>query len=278
MDGPSSVQTTIAPWDPSASRLSRIVRQTAEEKGKLVDLSLEGAENLLDRQILEAIVPSLEHLLRNAVVHGIESVEARTAAGKPEKGTVSLAVKREGSEVLIEVADDGAGLDTRAILRKATEKGLLQAGETPADDDIVELILLPGFSTADELTQSAGRGVGMDVVDNDVKRLGGSLRITTEAGRGTQFLLRLPYTLAITHALIVNVGEETFALPLPTIEGIARVRREELLDILTQDDPRLAHGDGSYRQRHVALQWNGPGRERHVHAGRHRRGERDLRP
>ncbi|HEY5667199.1 MAG TPA: Hpt domain-containing protein [Gammaproteobacteria bacterium] len=245
------MQTRMVPFDRQASRLSRIVRQTAEEKGKLVDLSLEGAENLLDRQILEAIVPSLEHLLRNAVVHGIESVEARTAAGKPEKGTVSLAVKREGSEVLIEVADDGAGLDTRAILRKATEKGLLQAGETPADDDIVELILLPGFSTADELTQSAGRGVGMDVVDNDVKRLGGSLRITTEAGRGTQFLLRLPYTLAITHALIVNVGEETFALPLPTIEGIARVRREELLDILTQDDPRLAHGDGSYRVQHL---------------------------
>lgn len=245
------MQTRMIPFDRQASRLSRIVRQTADENGKDVELSLAGAENLLDRQILEAVLPALEHLLRNAVVHGIESVESRRAAGKTEKGTVSLSVRREGSEVLIEVADDGAGLDTRAILRKATEKGLLQSGEAPADGDIVELILLPGFSTADELTQSAGRGVGMDVVDNDVKRLGGSLRITTEAGRGTQFLLRLPYTLAITHALIVNVGEETFALPLPTIEGIARVRREELLDILTQDDPRLTHGDGSYRVQHL---------------------------
>ncbi|MGD8339769.1 MAG: Hpt domain-containing protein [Gammaproteobacteria bacterium] len=245
------MQTRMVPFERQASRLSRIVRQTANEKGKAVELELTGAENMLDRQILEAILPALEHLLRNAVVHGIEPAEKRTGAGKPANGTVSLAVRREGSEVLIEVSDDGAGLDTQAIRRKAIEKGLIQAGDTPADDDIVELILLPGFSTADELTQSAGRGVGMDVVDNEVKRLGGSLRITTEVGHGTQFLIRLPYTLAITHALIVNVGEETFALPLPTIEGIARVRREELLDILTQDDPRLTHGDGSYRVQHL---------------------------
>jgi chemosensory pili system protein ChpA (sensor histidine kinase/response regulator) len=113
------------------------------------------------------------------------------------------------------------------------------------------MILLPGFSTAGELTQAAGRGVGMDVVDNEVKRLGGSLRITTETGKGTHFLIRLPYTLAITHALVVNVGEETFALPLPTVEGITRVRREQLHDILTQDDPSLMHGEGSYRVLHL---------------------------
>ena len=162
-----------------------------------------------------------------------------------------MKVRREGSEVLVEINDDGAGLDTHAIRRRGVEKGLIKKGESIADDDVVDLILASGFSTADELTQTAGRGVGMDVVNNEVKRLGGSLRIETETGRGARFLIRLPYTLAIMHALVVNVGEETFALPLPTVEGIARVRREELLEILTLDDPRLVHGGGSYRVQHL---------------------------
>jgi chemosensory pili system protein ChpA (sensor histidine kinase/response regulator) len=241
----------MVPFDRHATRLSRIVRLAADESKKPAELVIEGAQSQLDRQILDAILPALEHLLRNAVVHGIEPPEVRARVGKPEVGTITLGVRREGSEVLIDVTDDGAGLDVQAIRRKAVEKGLVKASDSMGDDVIVELILLPGFSTADELTQSAGRGVGMDVVDNEVKRLGGSLRIESEAGQGTHFLIRLPYTLAITHALIVNVGDESFALPLPTIEGIARVRREELLEILTQDDPRLAYGDGSYRVQHL---------------------------
>jgi chemosensory pili system protein ChpA (sensor histidine kinase/response regulator) len=245
------MKTRMVSFDRHSSRLARIVRQAADETGKPAELVIEGAQSQLDRQILEAILPALEHLLRNAVVHGIETPAKRAKAGKPEVGTVTLGVRREGSEVLIDVNDDGAGLNAHAIRRKAVEKGLVKDSESMGDDAIIELILLPGFSTADELTQSAGRGVGMDVVDNEVKRLGGSLRIETEAGKGTHFLIRLPYTLAITHALIVNVGDESFALPLPTIEGIARVRREELLDILTQDDPRLDYGDGSYRVQHL---------------------------
>jgi chemosensory pili system protein ChpA (sensor histidine kinase/response regulator) len=245
------MQTRMVRFDRHAARLARIVRQAAQGTGKPAELTIQGATSQLDRQILEAIVPALEHLLRNAVVHGVEPPPARSAAGKPETGTITLSVRREGSEVLMEVADDGAGLNLTAIKRKALERGLTRDGESIRDEDAVELILLPGFSTADELTQAAGRGVGMDVVDNEIKRLGGSLRIDTEAGRGTRFLIRLPYTLAITHALIVNVGEEAFALPLPTVEGIARVRREQLLDILTEDDPRLAHGDGSYRVQHL---------------------------
>jgi len=245
------MQTRMVSFDRQATRLGRIVRQAAQDTRKQAELVIEGAQSQLDRQILEAIVPALEHLLRNAVVHGIESTAARSAAGKPATGRVLLSVRREGAEVLIEVGDDGAGLDVKAIRRKASEKGLIRDGETIGDDDVIEMILLPGFSTADELTQAAGRGVGMDVVDNEIKRLGGSLRISTEPGKGTRFLIRLPYTLAITHALIVNVGDETFALPLPTVEGIARVRREELLGLLTEDDPRLAHGDSSYRVQHL---------------------------
>ena len=245
------MQTRMVPFDRLATRLARIVRQAASDTGKEAELEIDGANSLLDRQILDAIVPALEHLLRNAVVHGIEAPAGRSAAGKPAKGEVRLGVRREGSEVIIDVADDGAGLDLKAIRRKAVEKGLIKDGQKIGDDEVIELILLPGFSTADELTQAAGRGVGMDVVENEVKRLGGSLRIDTTAGKGTRFLMRLPYTLAITHALIVNVGEESFALPLPTVEGIARVRREQLLELLKQDDPRLTHGDGSYRVQHL---------------------------
>jgi chemosensory pili system protein ChpA (sensor histidine kinase/response regulator) len=190
-------------------------------------------------------------LLRNAVAHGIEAPAARKQRGKPEMGRVTLKVKREGSEVLIEVADDGGGLDLPAIRRKALEKGLLADGQKITDDQAIELILQPGFSTAGELTQTAGRGVGMDVVDNEVKKLGGSMRIESTAEQGTRFLIRLPYTLAITHALIVNVGEETFALPLPTVEGITRLSREKILKHLTEDEPKLDYGGITYRIQHL---------------------------
>ena len=221
------MQTRMVPFQRHVARLSRIVRQAAADTGKAAELFVEGENNEIDRQVLESMLPPFEHLLRNAVAHGIEAPAARKQRGKPEMGRVTLKVKREGSEVLIEVADDGGGLDLAAIRRKALEKGLLADGQKITDDQAIELILQPGFSTAGELTQTAGRGVGMDVVDNEVKKLGGSMRIESTAGQGTRFLIRLPYTLAITHALIVNVGEETFALPLPTVEGITRVVARE---------------------------------------------------
>jgi chemosensory pili system protein ChpA (sensor histidine kinase/response regulator) len=197
------------------------------------------------------MLPPFEHLLRNAVVHGIEDSASRTKKGKPETGQVRLKLKREGAEVLIEVSDDGAGLNLQAIRRKAYEQGLIPENRQISDEQAIELILQPGFSTAGELTQTAGRGVGMDVVDNEVKKLGGSMRIETTAGEGTRFVIRLPYTLAITHALIVNVGDETFALPLPTVEGITRVSREKILKHLTEDEPKLDYGGVSYRIQHL---------------------------
>ncbi|HEX5421738.1 MAG TPA: response regulator, partial [Gammaproteobacteria bacterium] len=175
----------------------------------------------------------------------------RRSAGKPEAGKVELKLRREGSEVLIEVADDGAGLDLEAIRRKAFEQRIIADPRAVSDEETADLILRPGFSTAGELTQAAGRGVGMDVVDNEIKKLGGSLRIESTRGRGSRFLIRLPFTLAITHALIVDVDEETFALPLPTIEGVARVPREQLLKLLTQDDPKLDYGGIAYRIQHL---------------------------
>jgi chemosensory pili system protein ChpA (sensor histidine kinase/response regulator) len=245
------MQTRMVSLQRHVARLARIVRQAAADTGKSAELVVTGAGSELDRQVLDSILPAFEHLLRNAVVHGIEARAARRRAGKPETGVVSLNLRREGSEVLIEFADDGAGLNFDAIRRKAYEQGLIPEGQTASDEEAIDFILRPGFSTAGELTQAAGRGVGMDVVDNEIKKLGGSMRIESTPGQGTRFLIRLPYTLAITHALIVNVGDETFALPLPTVEGLTRVRREQLLQILTEDEPRLDYGDVSYRVQHL---------------------------
>ena len=198
------------------------------------------------------MLPPLEHMMRNAVVHGIETVAERQAAGKSPTGQITIRLNREGSEMVIDIADDGAGLDVGAIRRKAHEKGLIGRDEAVSDEAIMELILTPGFSTAQALTQSAGRGVGMDVVANEVKRLGGSLQITSMPGQGTNFTIRLPFTLAITQALIVRAGDEVYALPLPTVEGVARVPRTELARLLEEPEPTLDYGERSYRLRHLA--------------------------
>ena len=245
------MQTRMVTFRRHAARFARIVRQAAADTNKLAELRIQGASSELDRQVLEAMLPAMEHLLRNAVVHGIEQPNKRRQAGKSDTGTISLIVRREAAEVLIEVADDGAGLDLDAIRRKAKEQKIVPEDAELSDDEAMEMILRPGFSTASELTQAAGRGVGMDVVDNEIKKLGGSMRIESKAGEGSRFFIRLPYTLAITQALIVTVGDETFALPLPTVEGITRVRREQLLELLTDDQPRLDYGDVSYRIQHL---------------------------
>ncbi len=245
------MQTRMVPFQRHVARLQRIVRQACADTRKQAELVVDGGANEIDRQVLESMLPPFEHLLRNAIAHGIEKPEVRSKRGKPEAGQVFMKVRREGSEVIVEVGDDGAGLDLAAIRRKAYEKGLLAENQKITDEQAVELILQPGFSTASELTQAAGRGVGMDVVDNEVKKLGGSMRIETRTGEGTQFLMRLPYTLAITHALIVNVGEETFALPLPTVEGITRLSRDKILKHLTEDEPKLDYGGIGYRIQHL---------------------------
>ncbi|HMB72841.1 MAG TPA: response regulator, partial [Gammaproteobacteria bacterium] len=245
------MQTRMVPFQRHVTRFARVVRQTAAETGKSAELEVEGATAELDRHVLDSMLPALEHLLRNSVVHGIETPQARASAGKPPQGRIMLRLNREGGEVSIDVEDDGAGLDIAAITRTAIERGVLAEGQTITEKQAAEMILMPGFSTAGKLTQSAGRGVGMDVVDNELKKLGGSMTIESSHGRGTRFRIRLPYTLAITHALIVDVGDETFALPLTTVEGITRVRREHLLELLTQDDPRLDYGELSYRLQHL---------------------------
>ncbi|MEE8542248.1 MAG: Hpt domain-containing protein [Gammaproteobacteria bacterium] len=245
------MRTRMVPFQRHVPRLARIVRQASSESGKSAKLIVEGGEGELDRQVLESMLPPFEHLLRNAVVHGIEAPEVRRESGKPAVGRVTVKLQREGSEVLIQVADDGAGLDLDNIRRKAREQGLLAEEQEVSDSEAAELILSPGLTTATELTQVAGRGVGMDIVANALKNLGGSMRIESVPGKGTRFLLRLPYTLAITNALIVNVGEETFALPLPTVEGVTRVAKDKLLELLTEDKPTIDYEGISYRVQHL---------------------------
>jgi len=222
------MRTRMVPFDNLLPRLRRVIRQASGELGKQVALKLDGTQGELDRNVLERMTAPLEHMLRNAVAHGIESPEARRAAGKPEEGTVNIAVRREGSEVVIEVSDDGGGLDRAAIRRRGEARGLLRPGAVLADAELDTLILEPGFSTATEVNRLAGRGVGMDVVASEVRQLGGALDIISRPGAGTTFILRLPQTLAVTQAVFVRVGETTFAVPIASVRGVARIPREEL--------------------------------------------------
>ena len=251
------MRTRMVPFERHVGRLTRLVRQVAEETGKRAELAVEGASGELDRQVLDKMLPPFEHMLRNAVIHGIEDAPKRQAAGKPAVGRITVSLRREGAEMIIDVADDGAGLDVDAIRRKAYELDMLKPDSKVTDDEIMQLILTPGFTTATEVTQSAGRGIGLDIVANEIKKLGGSLRISSVTGQGTNFTVRLPFTLAITQALIVRTGEEIYALPLPTVEGIARIPRGELENLLSQSEPSYEYGEQTYKFRHLGLYLGG---------------------
>ena len=251
------MRTRMVPFERHVSRLTRLVRQAAEEAGRRAELAVEGASGELDRQVLDKMLPPFEHMLRNAVVHGIEAAGERQKAGKPAVGRITIRLHREGAEMVIDVSDDGAGLDVESIRRKAYELDLLRPETKVTDEEIMDLVLTPGFSTAGTVTQSAGRGVGMDVVANEVKKLGGSLRISSVTGQGTNFTVRLPFTLAITQALIVRTGEEVYALPLPTVEGVARIPRGELESLLSHSEPSYQYGEQSYKFRHLGMYLGG---------------------
>jgi chemosensory pili system protein ChpA (sensor histidine kinase/response regulator) len=251
------MRTRMVPFQRHVPRFTRLVRQAAQEAGKRAELAVEGASGELDRQVLDKMLPPFEHMLRNAIVHGLEKPEDRQAAGKPATGRITIRLHREGTEMVIDVADDGAGLDVDAIRRKAYEKELLSPDSKVSDDEIMQLILMPGFSTARKVTQTAGRGVGMDVVANEVKQLGGSLQISSVTGQGTNFTIRLPFTLAITQALIVRTGDEIYALPLPTVEGVARIARADLENMLSQSDPSYEYGEQTYHFRHLGMYLGG---------------------
>lgn len=245
------MRTRMVSFQRHIPRLSRIVRQAAVETGKSAELTVTGATGEADRQVLERMLAPFEHLLRNAVVHGIETPHHRAECGKPPVGRIELALRREGSEVVILVQDDGAGLDLPAIREKAQAMGLLQPRQSIPDLDAMQLILEPGFSTAAEVTASAGRGVGMDVVSNEVKRLGGSLQIDSTVGQGTRFTIRLPFTLAVSQALLLRSGTEFYALPLPTVESVVRLPKSTVQAHLAEEVPTWSYGGQVYAFQHL---------------------------
>ena len=223
------MRTRMVPFDALLPRLRRVIRQASGELGKQVGLKLDGAQGELDRNVLERMTAPLEHMLRNAVAHGLETPEQRRAAGKGDEGSVRIAIRREGSEVVLEVADDGRGLNRDAIRRRGEERGLIRPDSVLTNFDLDQLILEPGFSTADEVSRLAGRGVGMDVVASEVRQLGGTLDIHSNPGQGVQFTLRLPQTLAVTQAVFVRIGETTFAVPIASVRGVGRIGRDKLV-------------------------------------------------
>jgi chemosensory pili system protein ChpA (sensor histidine kinase/response regulator) len=241
------MRTRMVPFSLSAGRLHRIVRNTSEEVGKRAELSMSGTEGEMDRQVLEHILPALEHLLRNAVVHGIEGPEVRKSRGKPENGQIQLNLRREGADIMIEVIDDGGGLDLKAIRAKAEEEGIIAPGLELGEQQIVELVFRPGFSTASALTQTAGRGVGLDVVAAEARQVGGSVEVETKPFEGACWRLRLPVTLAITRTLLVRIGRTLYPVPLASLGGIQRIKHDELDILMNVDNPSYEYGDNTYR-------------------------------
>ncbi|CAI8862349.1 chemosensory pili system protein ChpA (sensor histidine kinase/response regulator) [Pseudomonas sp. IT-347P] len=240
------MRTRMVPFERMLPRLKRIVRQVAEELNKDVAFVVGNAEGEMDRNVLERMAAPLEHMLRNAVDHGLESAEVRLAAGKPAQGTISLDLSREGGDIVFDIRDDGAGVPLEAVRKKAIKRGLLAPNAEISDRDVLQFILQPGFSTAEKITQISGRGVGMDVVHEEVRQLGGTMSINSVPGQGVHFRIRLPFTVSVNRALMVQCGEDQYAIPLNTIEGIVRVLPNDLEGHFRQDPPRYQYGGQTY--------------------------------
>ncbi len=223
------MRVRMVPFGSLQERLYRIVRQTAKEVGKRANLDIKGTQVELDRSVLERITGPFEHLLRNAITHGIEAPEARRAAGKAPIGEIRLELTQEGNEVQLTLADDGAGLNIDLIRKKAVEKGLMEPHAVLSEAEIAEFIFHPGFSTAAEVSQVAGRGVGMDVVRNEVAALGGRVEMRFTHGQGTRFTTYLPLTLAVTQTVLVRAGNRSYAIPAVMVEQVLQLRQEQLV-------------------------------------------------
>ena len=224
----------MVPMSSITERLHRIVRQTAKEVGKKAALIVTGEGVELDRSVLEKMTAPFEHLLRNAVAHGVEDAATREAAGKSEAGAVELTARQEGNEVVLTLRDDGGGIDLERVRAKAIELGLMAADEEATPAKLTELIFNAGLSTASEVTQVSGRGVGMDVVRNEIASLGGRIEVETKPGQGTSFTVYLPLTLAVTQVVMVRSGENRFAIPASMVDQVQEVKTKVLADVYQQ--------------------------------------------
>ncbi|MEO8186289.1 MAG: Hpt domain-containing protein, partial [Burkholderiaceae bacterium] len=227
------MRVRLVPFSNVSERLYRVARQVAKELDKRVNLDIRGAATELDRGVLEKMAGPFEHLIRNAIVHGLEVPAERRAAGKPETGELTLDVRQEGNEIIVVINDDGGGLHLDRIQARAVERELITPDQILSDRELMELIFQPGFTTATEVTELAGRGVGMDVVRAELASFGGRISISSESGRGTRFTLYLPMTLAVAQVVLVGIGGRRYAIPAGMVEQVRRYRPAVLLAALT---------------------------------------------
>jgi chemosensory pili system protein ChpA (sensor histidine kinase/response regulator) len=242
------MQTRMTPFGSAAPRLRRVVRSAAAETGKKARLQLRmaGSSDQLDRNVLERITAPLEHMLRNAIAHGIEVPKVRKKAKKPEEGSITVTVEAEATEFVIRVHDDGAGVDLDAVRKRAIERGMLGENEQIDDRELVQFIRRSGFSTAESVTGLSGRGVGMDVVNSEIKQIGGSMEIESKAGKGSEFIIRIPFSLAVMQAIAVSVGDRVFQIPLNSVAGVARMTPSEYSALLASESPSYEFAGQEY--------------------------------
>ena len=246
------MNSRMVPFTRLTPRLERIVRQTANELNKSVELKIINADDEMDRTILERITSPLEHMLRNAVDHGIENVATRLKAGKERSGQITLEVLREGSEIVIQLTDDGRGIDVEAVRNKAISQGLIDADDSTLSDlDIIQYIFNAGLSTSKQVTQISGRGVGMDVVISEIRQLGGAVSVVSELGKGSRFTMRVPLTVAVSDALVVRAADRYYAIPLVQIERVVRINPEKIYDYYQSGAATLNFEDTDYRVRYL---------------------------
>ena len=245
------MRTRMVPFSSQLPRLRRIVRQTANEVGKSAELKVTGAEGEMDRTMLDRIMPALEHMLRNSIDHGIEAPAVRKKEKKAVAGQIRVSFSREGSDVVLRLTDDGGGINQAAIRKKAIDCGMLNKNTDITEKELLQFILESGFSTAETVTQISGRGVGMDVVNNEIKQLGGSLHIDSKEGEGTTFTIVLPFTLSINRALMINVADETLAIPLLSVEGIARINATDAQQYYQDNAPEYEFAGNKYQFLHM---------------------------
>ncbi|SFE08039.1 two-component system, chemotaxis family, sensor kinase CheA [Thermoanaerobacter thermohydrosulfuricus] len=227
------MKVRMVPVERVFNRFPRMVRDLSYELGKKIVLNMYGQDTEVDRTVIDEIGDPLVHLIRNSIDHGIEIPQERLQKGKPEQGTINLRAYHEGNNVIIEVSDDGRGIDIEKVKAKAVEKGIYTAEQVNdlSKDKILDLLFRPGFSTTDKVTDISGRGVGLDVVKNKIESLNGSIEILSEINKGTKFIIKLPLTLAIIQALLVKVGDEKFAIPLNSISEIVHKKEEEIHNV-----------------------------------------------
>jgi two-component system chemotaxis sensor kinase CheA len=225
------------------ARMPRIVRDLAATLGKEVRIVTSGEMTEIDKTVIEQLNDPLTHMIRNALDHGIELPEARTAAGKPRQGTIHLAASQQSGRIVIEVSDDGRGIDREKVLAKAQDRGLVQSGATIGEEDIDNLIFLPAFSTADKVSNISGRGVGLDVVKRNVQSLGGRINVQSRFGSGSRFVLSLPLTLAVLDGMVVSVGTETYIIPLTAIIESLRPQPSDIHPVVGRGDVLALRGE-----------------------------------